>query len=154
MDGGPGMLWALGLQRVGHDWASELNWTEVHDREINKSKSQWFWTSELISGSFKVFYCPKAGVVDVRLRDPDFIRLATLLSSYKALPAPCHWQGGKRLRNRWAFHCPALLGMNLWPDLDMGPLPTICCWEVFFSVLSSGSVWKQTWVPSLLYQLL
>ena len=24
----PGMLYSMGLQRVGHDWATELNWTE------------------------------------------------------------------------------------------------------------------------------
>ena len=81
---------------VGHGvtksqtWLSywtELNWTEVHDMEINNSKSQWLQTSGHISGSFKVFYCPKAGVVKVRLRNQDFIRLATLLSSYRALPA-------------------------------------------------------------------
>ena len=24
--GKPGMLWSMGLQRVGHDWATELNW--------------------------------------------------------------------------------------------------------------------------------
>ena len=24
----PGVLWFMGLQRVGHDWATELNWTE------------------------------------------------------------------------------------------------------------------------------
>ena len=24
--GRPGMLWFMGLQRVGHDWATELNW--------------------------------------------------------------------------------------------------------------------------------
>ena len=27
--GRPGMLWFMELQRVGHDWVSELNWTEV-----------------------------------------------------------------------------------------------------------------------------
>ena len=27
-DGRPGMLQFMGLQRVGHDWAAELNWTE------------------------------------------------------------------------------------------------------------------------------
>ena len=27
--GRPGMLWFMGSQRVGHDWATELNWTEV-----------------------------------------------------------------------------------------------------------------------------
>ena len=26
--GRPGVLWSMGLQRVGHDWATELNWTE------------------------------------------------------------------------------------------------------------------------------
>ena len=25
----PGALWFMGLQRVGHNWATELNWTEV-----------------------------------------------------------------------------------------------------------------------------
>ena len=27
--GKPGMLWFMGSQRVGHDWATELNWTKV-----------------------------------------------------------------------------------------------------------------------------
>ena len=26
--GRPGMLWFMGLQRVGHDWATELNWSQ------------------------------------------------------------------------------------------------------------------------------
>ena len=29
MTGSPGMLQSVGLQRVGHDWATELNWTET-----------------------------------------------------------------------------------------------------------------------------
>ena len=28
--GRPGMLWFMGSQRVGHNWATELNWTESH----------------------------------------------------------------------------------------------------------------------------
>ena len=27
--GRPGVLWFMGLQRVGRDWATELNWTEI-----------------------------------------------------------------------------------------------------------------------------
>ena len=27
--GRPGMLWFMGLQRVGHNWATELNWTDA-----------------------------------------------------------------------------------------------------------------------------
>ena len=27
--GRPGMLWFMGLQRIGHDWVTELKWTEL-----------------------------------------------------------------------------------------------------------------------------
>ena len=29
MDRRPGVLWFMGSQRVGHDWATEMNWTEL-----------------------------------------------------------------------------------------------------------------------------
>ena len=35
--GRPGVLWSMGLQRVGHDWATELNWTE----RLNPHPLQW-----------------------------------------------------------------------------------------------------------------
>ena len=38
--GRPGVLWFMGSQRVGHDWATELNWTECiieNCSEIRKS---------------------------------------------------------------------------------------------------------------------
>ena len=28
--GRPGVLWFMGLKRVGHDWATEVNWTELN----------------------------------------------------------------------------------------------------------------------------
>ena len=28
--GRPGMLWSIGSQRFGHDWVTELNWTELN----------------------------------------------------------------------------------------------------------------------------
>ena len=31
--GRPSVLWFMGSQRVGHDWATELNWTEVLGRK-------------------------------------------------------------------------------------------------------------------------
>ena len=31
--GRPGMLWFMGSQRVGHDWVTELNWTEHPNNE-------------------------------------------------------------------------------------------------------------------------
>ena len=34
--GRPGMLWFMGSQRVRHDWATELNWTESSLKPISK----------------------------------------------------------------------------------------------------------------------
>ena len=34
--GRPGVLWFLGLQRVGHDWATELNWRSWYFLRKNK----------------------------------------------------------------------------------------------------------------------
>jgi len=43
--GKPGMLQSIGSQRVGHDWAIELNWTECIGTEelslMNRRKSNW-----------------------------------------------------------------------------------------------------------------
>ena len=33
--GRPGMLWFMGPQRVGHDWANELNWTIENKQNLN-----------------------------------------------------------------------------------------------------------------------
>ena len=30
----PGMLQSMGLQRVGHNWETELNWTETHSKNL------------------------------------------------------------------------------------------------------------------------
>ena len=43
MDRGPGMLWFMGSQRVGHDWVNELNWTELNwNVSVKANESLWF----------------------------------------------------------------------------------------------------------------
>ena len=37
--GRPGVLWSMGLQRVGHDWVTELNWTNI----LNKILTNWIY---------------------------------------------------------------------------------------------------------------
>ena len=37
--GRPDMLWFMGLQRVGHDWVTELNWTELNWGNRKRSRS-------------------------------------------------------------------------------------------------------------------
>ena len=48
--GRPGVLWFMGFQRVRHDWATELNWTELNNNPIFKTAKETqmyrtvFWT--------------------------------------------------------------------------------------------------------------
>ena len=39
----PGMLWFRGSQRVGHDWVTELNWTEHVDHKLPKNLLMQIW---------------------------------------------------------------------------------------------------------------
>ena len=42
--GRPGVLRFMGSQRVGHDWATELNWTEIRNENLKKqviSSTKW-----------------------------------------------------------------------------------------------------------------
>ena len=45
--GRPGVLWFTGSQRVGHDWATELNWTEL---KLHYRRRQWQPTPVLLPG--------------------------------------------------------------------------------------------------------
>ena len=50
--GRPGVLWLMGLQRVGHDWATELNWTEwSYIKSIQATISFWWlcWPFSIVS---------------------------------------------------------------------------------------------------------
>ena len=44
--GKPGMLQSMGLQRVGHDWATELNWFQMAQNGWRESQAErtLFWT--------------------------------------------------------------------------------------------------------------
>ena len=49
--GKPGMLQSMGLQRAGHDWATELNWYFHHILYIRKWK--WKWSRSVVSDSLR-----------------------------------------------------------------------------------------------------
>ena len=42
--GRPGMLWSTGSQRVGHDWATELNWESLADRPLYSLQTSFLWS--------------------------------------------------------------------------------------------------------------
>ena len=55
--GKPGMMQSMALQRDGHNWRTELNWTNWEQRLINLIASSWWCiTTHYISG-FKIQNC-------------------------------------------------------------------------------------------------
>ena len=50
--GRPGMLQFMGSQRVGQDWATELNWTELN----NKSGMEWELRPGLLNSQFLALF--------------------------------------------------------------------------------------------------
>ena len=48
--GRPDVLWFMGSQRVGHDWVTELNWTELNVAKLVKNlpavQETWVWSLE------------------------------------------------------------------------------------------------------------
>ena len=51
--GRPGELQSMGSQRVGHDWATELNWT-IHQSHYQRKNTFWWW-SNAVSFSKRTF---------------------------------------------------------------------------------------------------
>jgi len=48
----PGVLWFVGSQRVGHNWATELNWTELRIALPISTRPSFPLSQSLPSGSF------------------------------------------------------------------------------------------------------
>ena len=53
--GRPGVLWFMGSQRVGHNWATELNWTTLISNEVD-------FTSRKITRDEECYYIMVKGV--------------------------------------------------------------------------------------------
>ena len=67
--GRPGMLWFMGLQRVGHDWVTELNWTETC------TDKEGFLQSASYHHSFTILFCERSVKVheEKPLREHNFL---------------------------------------------------------------------------------
>ena len=48
------VLQSMGSQRVGHNWATELNWIEPSENSVYKLNRQWAKLSEIFIANFKV----------------------------------------------------------------------------------------------------
>ena len=92
--GRPGVLWFMGSQRVGHDWATELNWTPHSPGEGNGNPLQHSWLeSPMDRGNWKAIV---HGVTRVRhdlaTKPPPALQADSLPTELSGRP----W---------WAFIC-------------------------------------------------
>ena len=72
MDRRPDVLRFMGSQRVGHNWATELNWTELEERRITFHLFLWLVANNLNSiGKKQENTCSGEGM----LRDKDRVKL-------------------------------------------------------------------------------
>ena len=46
--GRPGMLQSMGSQRVEHNWATEVNWTEVKEANLRSLHNVWFQLCDIL----------------------------------------------------------------------------------------------------------
>ena len=51
--GRPGVLRFTGSQRVGHDWATELNWTELTEMMLQENPDKFFLPIQYVQQSFE-----------------------------------------------------------------------------------------------------
>ena len=61
--GRPGVLWFMGSQRVGHDWATKLNWTELKQLVSFKSLAILSGVLEFCTTLLFPAYCMKHSLV-------------------------------------------------------------------------------------------
>ena len=66
--GRPGVLWFMGLQRIGHDWGTELNGTELNHAVFNCSNTKSLWKLLITINYFPVLpeYVTSDTVINVQ----------------------------------------------------------------------------------------
>ena len=69
--GRPGVLWFMGLQRVGHDWATDLIWSDLRTRVLKSDAGVWilaqFLSGYVILGKLINLSIPKSPVSNLRM---------------------------------------------------------------------------------------
>jgi len=87
--GRPGILLSVGSQRIGHDWATELNWTELISLQLQQpSKMETIFSTLFIKLMFrKIISLCKTTWLVIREMDSDWGQLfyTHCIASYKFL---------------------------------------------------------------------
>jgi len=120
--GKPGVLQSMGLQRVGHDWATEMNWTELN----------WcthLWLHPVLVAALRIFGGHEGFslVVAHRLSSPtrDLTRIPTLegillttgLGRIERTPKWGTEATGTTLFSSLRDHCPCWLLSTVWNNI-------------------------------------
>ena len=91
--GRPSVLWFMGLQRVGHNWATELNWTEL--KSWLMQKEVWGeWDTHLVHSEVDMSH------INLLLQETRFLLWGSSSTCPAVLPSPCqahlarpwHWR--------------------------------------------------------------
>ena len=75
--GRPGVLWFMGSQRVGHDWVTELNWTDAWVNKHSKHSLVTFLYPTELSSFICINFCPEVWNVTVVSTIEKFSFIAT-----------------------------------------------------------------------------
>ena len=95
--GEPGILQSMGLQRVGHHWATELNWTDtkIFLLAIHLHPSAEFLFGEtqllLVSQTFWSAYCFQKKGITCKAQGTYLQTAKNLLYHLKVCFTPCTW---------------------------------------------------------------
>ena len=94
--GRPGELQSIGLQRIGHDWVTELNWTELKFQHTDLSPTK-FLSHTLITFDFYWDY-------GTYHRLPGIILICVFIYLLQIFPLPNHTQSYLRT-SIWFYFC-------------------------------------------------
>ena len=108
--GRPGVLQFMWSQRVGHDWATELNWTEL--RAITRAKSFLSkWGIPVYPLQFIPCLCPRLFFWVPWVDSPSFPCHLFSVWSHMVLSLIKWWKGGLK-RENWFFNGISYSGPN------------------------------------------
>ena len=96
-----GVLWSMGLQRVGHDWATELNWTEsdLTHRVIHKNQHESIHFSSKNTGLERMLWINMLIYCIVKLLSAKTVSVIILV-----LVVVSTWPCTKLSGNKWILN--------------------------------------------------
>ena len=110
-----GVLQSMGLQRVRHDWATELNWTHLGSEPLPNTEEKWF-TDE--RGESLVGHI----VTQTQVSEARNLPSRTSSQKMKLIPSIKSWRSGKILNvctDSWYVYAILHIHRSTWEGRGM-----------------------------------